>query len=612
MSIKKILTAALVCAAATVAFGQAPIDPCTQTTKLSQSASGVETYTANSSGNKPLPGSPYGYEMWTEGGNNNKLIWFGPNQGGGAAFRTEWNNPNDYLGRVGYFMNQGKPWTSYKHMYCDYNYTRVANGNGGGYSYIGLYGWTKSPQVEWYIVEDWFTAGILSSSGILGTQKGEFTTADGVKYKIWRNTRPAGSGNILNDGKAFPQYFSVRQRDNSSTTATTHTCGTIYVNEHFEAFEQYADMKMGTDLYEVKFLVEAGGGTGWFEASYLKFTQEETPRGLPDGNFVLSTDVNPATSGEITRSSNASYYPTGTKIGLTAEPAAGWEFTGWSGDLTGTKNPDTVTLNANKSVVANFALKADGSNLVKNGDFSAASENGLGGGDSWKLNKWGNSAASHYSADGAVTININTLPTTGNSYDLQLVQAGIPLIKGNKYLLTFEAKAASARTISVVLQMPDDPWTDFLRDTSVALTTTMETFTYEFEMTADDFPNGRLGFDFGNATPAVTIGNVSLVLQATVSISDKNIPQPNVKKSSLKVTAKKSAVNVKFKAKNSGTAELRLYGLKGNLVTKASLQTVAGKSYSHTFNAGKLPNGFYIVSVHSNGSIEKSRVIMPK
>jgi len=146
--------------------------------------------------------------------------------------------------------------------------------------------------------------------------------------------------------------------------------------------------------------------------------------------------------------------------------------------------------------------------LVKNGKFNASSNNGLG--DSWKLNTWGESQASASSSNGAVTINISKLPTTNKTYDLQLVQAGIPLLKGNKYVLTFEAKAASARTISVVLQMPDDPWTDFLRDTTVALTTTTQTFTYEFDMTDDDFPNGRLGFDFGNATPSVTIGNVSL------------------------------------------------------------------------------------------------------
>ncbi|MDR1829355.1 MAG: glycoside hydrolase family 11 protein [Candidatus Fibromonas sp.] len=475
------------------------VDPCTQTTKLSTSASGVQTYTNNSEGNKPLPSSTYGYEMWTEGGNNNKLTWFGPNQGGGAAFKAEWNNPNDFLGRVGYFWNEGRPYTSYKNVYCDFNFTRSADGTGGSYSYIGIYGWTKNKLVEWYIVDDWFGTGIMGPSTMGGgaTKKGEFTV-DGATYFIYQGTRDQKPS--IEGTQTFPQYFSIRQ--------TRRKCGTISVTEHFKKWEELG-LTLGTNIYEAKFLVEAGGGTGSFEASYLKLTQEETPRGLPDGNFVLSTDVNPATSGEITRSPNASYYPTSTSVTLTAKAADGWEFDGWSGDLSGKTSPATITIDANKSVIANFVLKVG--ELVKNGKFNASSNNGLGDPNTeWKLNTWGNSQASASSSNGAVTININTLPTTGNKYDLQLVQAGIPLLKGNKYILTFEAKAASDRTINVVLQMPDDPWTDFLRDTSVALTTTMQTFEYEFNMTANDFPNARLGFDFGNSTAAVTIGNVSL------------------------------------------------------------------------------------------------------
>ena len=252
------------------------VDPCLQTARLSQTEQEVQIFTKNSGGDKSLPGSPYGYEMWTNGGNNNTLLWFGPNQGGGAAFRTEWNNPNDYLGRVGFFMNKGKSYADYKNLYADYNYMRSENGTGGGYSYVGIYGWTKDPLIEWYIVEDWFGEGILESLRILGTYKGDFITSDGVEYKIYRNERPAGSGNILGDGKAFPQYFSVRQRAN--TTPCVPMCGSVAITEHFEKWDTFEDMKMGSDLYEVKFLIEAGGGTGWFEANYLKFTQEDLPR----------------------------------------------------------------------------------------------------------------------------------------------------------------------------------------------------------------------------------------------------------------------------------------------------------------------------------------------
>ncbi len=74
-------------------------NPCSQTTKLT----GGQKITSN--GRRDLYGSgdtKIGYEMWTEGGNNNSMIFYGQNVGGGCAFRAEWNRPNDFLGRVGY------------------------------------------------------------------------------------------------------------------------------------------------------------------------------------------------------------------------------------------------------------------------------------------------------------------------------------------------------------------------------------------------------------------------------------------------------------------------------------------------------------------------------
>jgi len=248
----------------TLQGGDEEVDPTTQTTKLS----GGTTYTSNSGGNRSLPGSPYGYEMWTEGGNNNKLIWYGANQGGGAAFRAEWNNPNDFLGRVGYFFGSGRKYTAYKNLYCGFNYTRSERSTAGAYSYIGIYGWSRNPLIEYYIVEDWFGNQWQSDTGPMGTGTTQGTvigsfTVDGSVYQIHKSTRtnkPSIDGNAT-----FTQFFSVRQ--------TPRKSGTISITEHFKKWEEL-NMKLG-NLYEVKFLVEAGGGTGWFDASYLTFYQKE-------------------------------------------------------------------------------------------------------------------------------------------------------------------------------------------------------------------------------------------------------------------------------------------------------------------------------------------------
>ena len=76
--------------------------------------------------------------------------------------------------------------------------------------------------------------------------------------------------------------------------------------------------------------------------------------------YALTTAVNPAATGSIQRSPapncQTDKYLSGTVVQLTAVPATGYTFTGWSGAVTGTTNPTTVTMNGPRSVTAGFAL----------------------------------------------------------------------------------------------------------------------------------------------------------------------------------------------------------------------------------------------------------------
>jgi uncharacterized protein (TIGR02145 family)/uncharacterized repeat protein (TIGR02543 family) len=62
-----------------------------------------------------------------------------------------------------------------------------------------------------------------------------------------------------------------------------------------------------------------------------------------------------ATNGTVTKLPDAAQYDSGTVVTLTPSPAAGYQFTGWSGGLTGTTNPGSITMTGAKSVTANFA-----------------------------------------------------------------------------------------------------------------------------------------------------------------------------------------------------------------------------------------------------------------
>src|SRR5450756_588495 len=74
-------------------------------------------------------------------------------------------------------------------------------------------------------------------------------------------------------------------------------------------------------------------------------------------SHALTTTVSPSAGGSIVRVPNATSYATDTVVTLTASPATGYAFTGWSGSLTGMKNPVTVTMNADKKITASFARK---------------------------------------------------------------------------------------------------------------------------------------------------------------------------------------------------------------------------------------------------------------
>ncbi|CAL2105085.1 putative repeat protein (TIGR02543 family)/predicted secreted protein (Por secretion system target) [Tenacibaculum sp. 190524A02b] len=62
-------------------------------------------------------------------------------------------------------------------------------------------------------------------------------------------------------------------------------------------------------------------------------------------NGSISTNPNPT---------NGTYFE-GTSVVLTATPDAGYQFDGWSGDATGSTNPLTITMDADKTVTATFS-----------------------------------------------------------------------------------------------------------------------------------------------------------------------------------------------------------------------------------------------------------------
>ena len=219
--------------------------------------------------------SPYHYEIWYQGGNNTMTSY------DNGTFKASWSGTNDFLARVGFKYDEKSTYEEVGPIEAYFKWNK--SGSAGGYNYIGIYGWTVDPLVEYYIVDDWFNK---PGQNLLNQRKGEFTV-DGDTYEIWQNERrqqPSIKGTAT-----FPQYFSVRR--------SSRNCGHIDITAHFKKWEELG-MKMGK-MYEAKVLVEAGGGSGSFDVTYFKMTDKKHP--LEEA--VSSSSEAPASSAEAPKSS---------------------------------------------------------------------------------------------------------------------------------------------------------------------------------------------------------------------------------------------------------------------------------------------------------------------
>ena len=153
-------------------------------------------------------------------------------------------------------------------------------------------------------------------------------------------------------------------------------------------------------------------------------------------------------------------------------------------------------------------------NYVINGNFAEdIALDGAAGADpnNWKLHLESDAKGTTYEVkDNSITINPSAVGSQNHS--VQLKQENIPMYKGWEYELTFDAVSTEDRNIVIDVEGPDRGWTRYMQDTTVAVSTTKQSYTYSFTMEQKTDANGSLEFNLGNqgSTAPVTISNVRL------------------------------------------------------------------------------------------------------
>ena len=211
----------------------------------------------------------YDYEMWNQNGQGQVSM----NPGAGS-FTCSWSNIENFLARMGKnYDSQKKNYKAFGNIVLTYDVEYTPRGN----SYMCVYGWTRNPLMEYYIVEGW---GDWRPPGNDGENKGT-VTLNGNTYDI-RKTMRYNQPSL--DGTAtFPQYWSVRKTSGSANNQTNYMKGTIDVSKHFDAWAQ-SGLDMSGTLYEVSLNIEGYRSNGSANVKSVTVSQGGSDSGQQQNN----------------------------------------------------------------------------------------------------------------------------------------------------------------------------------------------------------------------------------------------------------------------------------------------------------------------------------------
>ena len=232
---------------------------------------------------------------------------------------------------------------------------------------LNLYAGTASHGVE----HTTFTVYTISaSSGVNGTisPSGTIPVVAGVNktFNITPSTSSYHIADVAVDGLtvgAVPSYtfttvnanhtISASFAMNTYTLTVSATNGSVTKNPNTPAYNQGTSVQLtavpNVGYHFTNWSGDASGSTN--PMSVVMDGNKNITASFAINTYTLNVS---ATNGSVTKNPDLSNYNYSTIVQLSAVPNSGFHFLSWSGDTSGSSNPISVFMNANKNITASF------------------------------------------------------------------------------------------------------------------------------------------------------------------------------------------------------------------------------------------------------------------
>jgi endoglucanase len=313
---------------------------------------------------------------------------------------------------------------------------------------------------------------------------------------------------------------------------------------------------------------------------------------FPTRTYAVNTTVAGNEGGAVVRrvgtTVNPGPYDFNTTVTITAEPAQGWEFDGWSGDASGPTPVITYRIVGLPAV--DLTARFVRTSMITNGMFT---HNTTG----WAVS--GAASPAFNAANGELNI---TLPAPGaNSDAARVVQGGLSFQAGWEYRLTFRARGQAARPITVRITNSSRSL-NYAEPREFALSPVMTGYEYVFTSERTD-ANGALSFNFGDNATAWFLDDVTL--DTTGRRFSVSVQRPAAPHGRTTWTTVKAAGGVQLRGPADAGATVSLYDTRGRMVR--TLRAADGMVVGSGLSAG---NYLMVVRNSAGSEVLRTRVVM--